>query len=93
MTIIPSTDSVGRVDVSGQNPQLPSGIAPIEVLYIPNGENSMRQLRDEVEAKVILRALQHTGWNRKRAAALLKISYRGLLEKIRRNSLTPASRG
>lgn len=51
----------------------------------------MRKLRDEVEAKVIVRTLQHTGWNRKQAAALLKISYRGLLYKISRNSITPAS--
>jgi len=41
---------------------------------------------------VILRALEHTGWNRKRAAQLLKISYRGLLYKIRSHSLTKPGR-
>jgi DNA-binding NtrC family response regulator len=47
----------------------------------------------EAELQVILRALQHTGWNRKRAAAQLKISYRGLLYKIRRHGITPPLAG
>jgi DNA-binding NtrC family response regulator len=91
MSNISSTDRVERADVGLQNSQPPSLTEPIEVLYIPNGETSMRRLRDEVETKVILRTLQHTGWNRKQAAALLKISYRGLLYKISRNSNTPTS--
>jgi DNA-binding NtrC family response regulator len=91
MSNTPSADPVVMADVRVQNPQSPSLTAPIEVLYIPNGETSMRRLRDEVETKVILRTLQHTGWNRKQAAALLKISYRGLLYKISRNSITPTS--
>jgi two-component system response regulator AtoC len=49
----------------------------------------LRGALDDVESQVIQRALQSTGWNRKRAAALLKISYRGLLYKIRRHSITP----
>jgi DNA-binding NtrC family response regulator len=88
---ISEKESVEKVDTGRQNPQPSLLPAPIEVLYIPNGEKSMRRLRDEVETKVILRTLQHTGWNRKQAAALLKISYRGLLYKISRNSITPTS--
>jgi DNA-binding NtrC family response regulator len=87
MTNILAEDAVGKAGIDAKNPQASS----IEVLYVPGGEHSMRQLRDEVEAKVIVLALQHTGWNRKRAAALLKISYRGLLYKIRRNSITPTT--
>jgi DNA-binding NtrC family response regulator len=84
--------AVGKTEVGGQNPQPPPETAAIEVLYVPGGENSvLRRLRDEVEVQVISRALQHTGWNRKRAAALLKISYRGLLYKIRRHSITPTT--
>jgi DNA-binding NtrC family response regulator len=82
---------VEKADTASPNAQTSLPPAPIEVLYIPNGEKSMRRLRDEVETKVILRTLQHTGWNRKQAAALLKISYRGLLYKISRNSITPST--
>jgi DNA-binding NtrC family response regulator len=58
------------------------------------GENpTLRGILNAAETQVILRALQHTGWNRKRAAALLKISYRGLLYKIRSHSITKPMAG
>jgi DNA-binding NtrC family response regulator len=50
----------------------------------------LRSVRAQVETKAILAALQRTGWNRKQAARLLKISYRGLLYKIRRHNITAA---
>jgi len=51
---------------------------------------SLRTIRAQVEIKAILAALKRTGWNRKQAARLLKISYRGLLYKIRRHNITAA---
>jgi len=42
-----------------------------------------RSAKDEAEAEAIARALNETNWNRKQAAALLKISYKALLYKIR----------
>ena len=36
-----------------------------------------------LERQVILKVLQNTHWNRRRAAEMLKISYRALLYKIR----------
>ena len=51
---------------------------------------SLRTVRAQVEIKAILEALKRTGWNRKQAARLLKISYRGLLYKIRRHNITAA---
>jgi DNA-binding NtrC family response regulator len=42
-----------------------------------------RNAKDEAEAEAISRALEQTNWNRKQAAALLKISYKALLYKIR----------
>lgn len=52
---------------------------------------TLRSLRAETEIHAISQALQETGWNRKRAAKLLSISYRGLLYKIRQHNITPAS--
>jgi len=46
-----------------------------------------RTAKDEAEAEAIARALEETNWNRKRAAALLKISYKALLYKIRQYGL------
>jgi len=58
----------------------------------PGGESSgnggglkslARSAKDEAEAEAIAKALEETNWNRKQAAALLKISYKALLYKIR----------
>lgn len=56
-------------------------------------ELSLRSFRDEAEIHAISSALKQTGWNRKRAAQLLSISYRGLLYKIRRHNITPNGHG
>lgn len=50
---------------------------------------SLRSLRLEAEIYAISRALEYTGWNRRRAAELLSISYRGMLYKIRQYNLSP----
>ncbi|HTW57362.1 MAG TPA: helix-turn-helix domain-containing protein [Terriglobales bacterium] len=52
-------------------------------------ELSLRVFRAEAEMHAISSALHKTGWNRKRAAQLLSISYRGLLYKIRRHNIAP----
>jgi len=48
----------------------------------------VRNLKDETEIQAINTALAETNWNRKRAARLLHISYRGLLYKIQQHSIT-----
>jgi DNA-binding NtrC family response regulator len=78
------------IETDGKQLEQSAGASEIGLTYIPADENStLRGILDETESQVILCALQYTGWNRKRAAALLKISYRGLLYKIRRHSITP----
>jgi DNA-binding NtrC family response regulator len=49
---------------------------------------TLRSLRAETEMQAISHALEQTNWNRKRAAQLLSISYRGLLYKIRQHNIT-----
>jgi DNA-binding NtrC family response regulator len=48
---------------------------------------TLRSRIAEAESQAILGALENTDWNRKRAARLLAISYRGLLYKIRRHNI------
>lgn len=62
--------------------QLPSSAKP-----------TLRSLRAAAEVVAIRYALQETRWNRKRAAQLLSISYRGLLYKIRQHNITPEVTG
>jgi two-component system, NtrC family, response regulator AtoC len=50
-----------------------------------------RSAKDEAEAEAITRALEQTNWNRKQAAAVLKISYKALLYKIRQYGIAEPS--
>jgi DNA-binding NtrC family response regulator len=66
-------------------------------LFSPDGDQATtagrglkslaRTAKDEAEAEAIAKALEGTNWNRKRAATLLKISYKALLYKIRQYGL------
>jgi DNA-binding NtrC family response regulator len=49
----------------------------------------LRNLKGETEINAIRDALDHTRWNRRQAARLLNISYRGLLYKIHEYRLSP----
>jgi DNA-binding NtrC family response regulator len=51
-----------------------------------------RSAKDEAEAEAITHALEQTNWNRKQAAALLKISYKALLYKIRQYGIAEPQR-
>lgn len=61
------------------------------MLTQPAPRATLRSLRDKTEIHAISKALEESGWNRKRAAKLLSISYRGLLYKIRQHNITPSS--
>jgi len=64
---------------------------PSAAVYLSPPESSLRRFRDLAEIQAISGALKQTGWNRKRAAKLLSISYRGLLLKIRRYNICPTT--
>jgi two-component system, NtrC family, response regulator AtoC len=49
----------------------------------------VRDLKDRTESQMIQEALEASGWNRRRAAQHLNISYRALLYKIQQHRLTP----
>ena len=49
-----------------------------------------RTAKDEAEAQAITQALEQTNWNRKQAAAILQISYKALLYKIRQYGIAEA---
>jgi DNA-binding NtrC family response regulator len=73
------------------DPQDKSDAAQIPVSDAPSSpppQLALRRLRAEAEIHAISQALKQTGWNRRRAAELLSISYRGLLYKIRQYDIT-----
>lgn len=52
-----------------------------------------RSAKDEAEAVAITQALEQTNWNRKQAAAILQISYKALLYKIRQYGIAEVKTG
>lgn len=81
---------------NGGNGSTDIGVRPEIVPENGNGharnlKSMVRNLKDEAEIQAITQALQETRWNRKRAARLLNISYRGLLYKIRQYGITRAN--
>jgi len=72
----PRSDGSGaQFDPTPQRPATPES---------PGGLKGLaRSAKDEAEAEAIAKALDETNWNRKQAAALLQISYKALLYKIR----------
>jgi transcriptional regulator with PAS, ATPase and Fis domain len=69
---------------------------PTRNLIEPDIEESslktlVRCIKGETEKSAITTALEQTHWNRKEAAQLLRISYRGLLYKIHQYQLSPAA--
>ncbi|MCU1286114.1 MAG: two component, sigma54 specific, transcriptional regulator, Fis family [Acidobacteriales bacterium] len=49
----------------------------------------VRGLKDGAEMEAITRTLIQTGWNRKRAAEILNISYKAMLNKVRQYGIKP----
>jgi two-component system, NtrC family, response regulator AtoC len=50
-----------------------------------------RQITDQIEREIITYVLEKTGWNRIKAARILKVSYKTLLFKIRNLNIEPSS--
>jgi len=75
------------------NPTQPGSMSDSGMLAQPEAapRATLRSLRDKTEIHAISKALEESGWNRKRAAKLLSISYRGLLYKIRQHNITPST--
>src|SRR5271170_2464992 len=96
-----ATQAATLTALRSSNPRRPS---LIQSRVDAAGSDSLRSLvqsvKTEAERNAIAAALEKTGWNRKAAARLLKISYRTLLYKIEQyqmrssdSSLLPGSTG
>jgi len=62
--------------------RVPSSQPVIDISGCKSLRSMLRSVKEEAERTAILAALEETGWNRKAAARLLKVSYRSILYKI-----------
>jgi DNA-binding NtrC family response regulator len=72
---------------SGATDHAVCSISPPEEASGSDLKGLLRTLKDQTEVQAITKALDETNWNRKKAAVLLHISYRGLLYKIRQHEI------
>ena len=71
---------------------VPESIPPSAARVEPQGadlKQMVKSLKNDAEMDAIARALEESGWNRKRAATILNISYKALLYKIRQYDIHP----
>ena len=59
----------------------------------PDLKQMVKSLKNGAEMEAIANALEEHGWNRKRAASVLNISYKALLYKIRQYDIRPRHAG
>jgi two-component system response regulator AtoC len=79
---------LGRAgQAEGTAPKAPSAAKPVKPAELEQVETAKK----EAESQLILQALRVTNWNRRKAAAVLKIDYRALLYKIKRLSIEEQS--
>jgi len=77
--LLPRNDGSGGVRADGAKGAETGGLKSLA-----------RTAKDEAEAQAITQALEQTNWNRKQAAAMLQISYKALLYKIRQYGIAEA---
>lgn len=58
------------------------------VLNIPDSGISLKNLVDEFENSLIIKALKKTNWNKNRAATLLRLNRTTLVEKLKKRNIT-----
>ena len=63
-----------------------------EKFVFPNEGLDFNHVVDQFENILILHALERTGWNRNRAAGLLRLNRTTLVEKLKKKQLVPPMR-
>jgi len=82
----------GPGSYTGNEPARPVRMTELQSAEASGGHSSLKSLiqsvKSEAERSAIAAALEKTGWNRKAAARLLRVSYRTLLYKIDQYHMT-----
>ena len=82
--LILADEDMAITELQGGGPLASGGMSGISSAGDGGGlKGLVRNVKDEAEIEAISKALDQTNWNRKKAAAMLKISYKALLYKIR----------
>jgi transcriptional regulator with PAS, ATPase and Fis domain len=83
----------GQIDVDDlpARMQKPRAQANAQALELPEEGIDLRDAVEQFENKLILQALERTGWNKNRAAAVLRMNRTTLVEKLKKKNLLDES--
>ncbi len=87
MTIIKSSGQINFEDLPKTYSKKRQAETDSAELSFPEGGVDFNNIVDDFENKIILQALQKTGWNKNQAAILLKLNRTTLIEKIKKKGL------
>jgi DNA-binding NtrC family response regulator len=87
VAVLCSNGEIGIDDLPDtiRSPERPRGFAPV----VPPTGISLNGAIEELETDLITQALEHTDWNKNKAAQLLGLNRTTLLEKIKKRGLKP----
>jgi DNA-binding NtrC family response regulator len=91
----PAAEEFGEVETSRSSCAViplasPGGQSRMDPSDRTSLKSMVQSVKLEAERNAIAAALENTGWNRKAAARLLKVSYRTLLYKIDQYQMRPS---
>jgi DNA-binding NtrC family response regulator len=84
--------AIAELERQTQPEAFPPGNGGAEI-STPDLKQMVKSLKNGAEMEAIANALEESGWNRKRAAMVLNISYKALLNKIRQYDIRPRQSG
>jgi two-component system, NtrC family, response regulator AtoC len=84
----PQPGSSNRLGAAKSTNGESEGLSPTESSRVLSLKSLLQTVKSEAERNAIVNALEKTGWNRKAAARLLKVSYRTMLYKIEQYHMT-----
>jgi two-component system response regulator AtoC len=88
--LILADEAVAILELQKQSePPVPKAVAASAGADSRDLKSMVRGLKDTAEMEAITRTLIQTGWNRKRAAEILNISYKAMLYKVRQYGIKP----
>lgn len=88
LVILRPGQEVLKSDLSDKFTQINDSFFNKNVFSIPDTGISLKNLVDEFENTLIIKALDKTNWNKNRAASLLRLNRTTLVEKIKKRNIT-----
>jgi DNA-binding NtrC family response regulator len=93
LVVLCTGDAIGADDLPPALRRAPEPSPAAVTAELPAAGLSFRDVVEDFETDLILRALEQTHWNKNRAAQLLGLNRTTLLEKIKKLGLEPGARG